>query len=160
MPEGDPIVTAMDGSKFSFVGVPHKLHRMYRCGQIEEAERLTPVGWSEEKGDPEDASRQYVSGADFKIGDVKIVVGVDGKVHIIVGPAIKPDYHWVIEMKVDTLDAPGHPGCTTLEPHPLQGVAHLNVTLPIFPTQRLAESGIRSDGPKSNDHPEVYLVPG
>lgn len=153
--EGDPHMTTMDGTTFHFSGVPHRLHRLYSRGPLRILGRCTPIGWTPEGGDPADTSRQYFSGVDVVLGDARIVVGCDGKTHVIL-----PDYHITIVAKVDTLDAPGHPGCTSEEPHPLMGIPHVNVTMPIAPNHRLGESGVIVDGPDANHRPEDYVVAG
>jgi hypothetical protein len=161
--EGDLKVSDLNGAPFDFNGVPHALHRMYSRGPFRVLQRLTPVGWTPGGGDPPDADSapQYCAGAEVHVGDVRVIVGDDGRTHVILGPdPARPEYHVTIEAKVDTLDAPGHPGSTSDDPHPLRGVPHLNVAMPIFPQKRYGESGVWPDGPSSADHPADYVVPG
>jgi hypothetical protein len=152
---GDPQIEGVDGVGFEFSGVPHRLHKLYGRGEaIRVLGRLTPVGWTPEGGDPEDADRQYFSWIHVVLGDVQVIVGEDGTTHVIT-----PTDHVRVESKVDTIDAPGHPGSTRDGPHPLQGVPHLNVRTVRMPPYRVGESGIWVDGPTAAKNPEAYLVP-
>ena len=152
---GDPVMTALDLTQFEFTGVPHRLHKLYSRGPLQILARLTPVGWTEGGPEPEEGADQYISGFDVIVGDLKVVVESDGTVAFLL-----PDYHFIAEIKCDTIDAPGHPGSTSDEPHPLQGVPHCNIVMPIRPAHRLGESGIWVDGAKSALYPGDYVVPG
>ena len=97
-------------------------------------------------GDQAQSPRTYFGGIDvLTSGPTQIYFDSFGNVHVFSG-----GNHWLVECKADTLDAVGHPQCTSIEPHPLQGVPHLNVVMKKCPDGVVNERGIMIDG----DHPD------
>lgn len=143
---GDPYITRLDGQTFAFGGTPGRLHNLYSDDTVQVFTRILAV-----PGDSE--GRTYNAGVDVVAGPVKVVVLSDGRVHVLVGGR-----HVEVEAKVCTLDAPGHGGNTSDEPHPLQGVPHMNITLPAGAAIEGA-TGLLVDGDEAGEAAR-YVVEG
>lgn len=146
---GDVHVTKKDGTVFDFDGELYKLSKIYQSDSIQVNGRFFPV-----PGEGSGSPRTYFGGIDVHTaGPTQIYIDTFGNVNIFSG-----GNHWKIQAKVDTLDAIGHPGCTSIEHHPLQGVPHLNAFFKSCPENPGQESGIMIDGDRPDATPSDYLV--
>jgi hypothetical protein len=155
---GDPYIETIGKAQFLLKGQPGRRYRLYRGGGVEVLGRVLAVA-----DDPE--GRTYFGGFDVELSRPGRVVTLgDGRTHVLTfrdgpdGPEI--DAHLVIESKHCTLDAPGHFGCIDPGPHPLRGVAHLNIDMPSVPADRSGESGLWVDGDRPDAREADYEVPG
>lgn len=139
---GDPHIVRLDATTFQFGGVPGRLYNLYSSGDLRVLVRIFAV--------PGSPDLTFISGVDVMIGGVKVVALIDGFLHVLVG-----GHHVKVETKFCTLDAPGHMGCTTEDPHPLSGVPHCNVTMPGYVAEEA--SGLVVDGTAEAD-PSLYEV--
>lgn len=148
---GDLHVRTLDGKEFDFPGGGHRRFLELSTGDVRVLGRLVEV-----PGDPPGSGRTYREGLDLYLGDrFQVYIACDGKVRVF----CDGQYEFEVEVKCDTLDAPGHPGCTTEEPHPLMGVPHINLTIPMAPADHEAAGGLLADG-EPGDPPAKWEEPG
>jgi len=141
---GDPYITKVDGSVYEFKGEAGRRYTLFERDGLSIEPRVAEI--------PDGSGRQYNIGVDVKIPGPSWIVCYGGKTWIHFG-----ERRIEIEQKFCTLDAPGHFGNTTDEPHPLQGVEHMNLTSEPIPGDAEHGRGLAVDGdvrPASD-----YLVP-
>lgn len=140
---GDLHITRIDGSTYDFGGGGHQRYRLIEADGIGVAVRLTEV-----PGDPPGSGRTYCEGVDIRAGDsCQVYISTDGVINVWV------DGRWMVQavLKIDTIDAPGHPGSTSDDPHPLTSVPHINITVPRYPDDPGNASGLIVDGDDQAD---------
>jgi hypothetical protein len=148
--EGDPHITTFSGVTFAFKGAAGRLYNFLTRGPLRVLPRLLPV-----PGDPPGEERTYIAGVDVEgDGPFKVVV-MGGTTHVLAH-----GHHVEVESKHCTLDAPGHLGETAAAPHPLSGVAHLNVYVPTRPDPEDGATGLLVDGDRQDAAEADYEVDG
>lgn len=150
---GDLHVVGFDGRHFDFPGGGHRRYLEFRTADVRILGRLVEV-----PGDPEGSGRTYREGLDLLVGDrFEVYITCNGRVNLW----IDGQWQFSVAIKCDTIDAPGHPGSTSDDPHPLQGVPHINLTVPNRPAELPADvGGFIVDGDREGATPADYLVDG
>lgn len=154
---GDPYVVTLGKKAFFFEGEHGRRYTFLRYERPDGArlEILPRIAMVPDVGNGSEIDgKTLISGVDVHAGPVHLYLGPDAKAHIFYD-----GNHLVLELKACTLDKPGHYGCTSEEPHPLQGVTHLNLTMPQHDDIPADAVGLMIDGDEDAD-PKRYEVPG
>ena len=107
--------------------------------------------------DPPGHERAFIGGLDVNVNGVYVGVAIEGTPPKAMLHVIHGDWHLATEIKVCTLDAPGHKGKLFDDFHPLMGVEHMNVDIKRWP-EREGRKGLVVDG--DTQPPETYEVEG
>lgn len=148
----DPRIRRLDGETFQFAGVAG---RRYRLLDYRRPDGRSLAIHPRVAALPNEVPGQTCfSGVDIHVSTpAHIYLDTRGVLHVFAD-----GQHLAIELKVCTLDAPGHGGHSTNEPHPLQGVPHINIDLSRLDLPADA-TGLVVDGSADAD-PRRYEVPG